>query len=136
MPDSHHLQAQGDGTPGKPNSTRAREGEKSGWKRKRPHTEMNEKRGNKLADREKSLPQTTKEFVIYSCNICGFTKEKFEALMEYTRPAPPDAIVLVETNLMWRRLDGRYTRPVVPQNQVAGPMPVPGECRYLFERDR
>ena len=36
---------------------------------------------------------------MYSCNICGFTKEKFEALMEYMRPAPPDAIVLVETNL-------------------------------------
>ena len=101
MQDSHHPQAQGDGTPGKSNSARAREGEKSGWKRKRTRTEGNEKRGNKLADRKKLLPhwQTTKEFVMYSCNICGFTKEKFEALMEYTRPAPPDAIVLVETNL-------------------------------------
>jgi hypothetical protein len=41
-------------------------------------TEGNEKRGNKLADRKKLLPhwQTTKEFVMYSCNICGFTKEK------------------------------------------------------------
>jgi len=78
MQDSHHPQAQGDGTPGKSNSARAREGEKSGWKRKRTRTEGNEKRGNKLADRKKLLPhwQTTKEFVMYSCNICGFTKEK------------------------------------------------------------
>ena len=99
MPTSHHLQASGDGTPAKSNSARAQEGEKPDWKRKRSQTERNDKRGNKLADRKKSLPQTIKEFVIYSCNICGFNKEKFETLMEYTRPAPPDAIVLVKTNL-------------------------------------
>ena len=46
----------------------------------------------------KSQAPTTKEFVIYSCNICGFNKKKFAALMDYTSQAPPDAIVLTETN--------------------------------------
>jgi hypothetical protein len=47
----------------------------------------------------KSQAPTTKEFVIYSCNICGFNKKKFTALIDYTRQVPPDAMVLTETNL-------------------------------------
>jgi hypothetical protein len=39
--------------------------------------------------------------MLYSCSICGFTKEKFEALMEKTRHTSPDAIALVETNLFF-----------------------------------
>ena len=34
MPTSHHLQAQGDGTPAKSNLARAQEGEKPDWKRR------------------------------------------------------------------------------------------------------
>ena len=48
----------------------------------------------------KSQAPTTKEFVIYSCNICGFNKKKFAVLLDYTRQAPPDAMVLNRDKLV------------------------------------
>jgi hypothetical protein len=68
-------------------------------KRKRSQSQRNAKPGKKNRGRLKSQSPTTKEFVIYSCNICGFNKKKFTALIDYTRQVPPDAMVLTETNL-------------------------------------
>ena len=76
-----------------------REGDKSVWKRKRSRAERHVTQGEKQMGGTKSQASTTKEFVIYSCNICGFNKKTFAALLDYTRPAPPDAMVLTETNL-------------------------------------
>jgi len=66
---------------------------------KQSRSQNDEKPGKKHRGGPKSQASTTKEFVIYSCNICGFNKKKFAALMDYTRQAPPDAMVLTETNL-------------------------------------
>ena len=76
-----------------------RQGDTSGWKRKRSQSQIDAKQGKKRMGGPKSQASTTKEFVIYSCNICGFNKKKFAALMDYTSHAPPDAMVLTETNL-------------------------------------
>ena len=82
----------------RPTTTGPRQGD-TGLKKKRSRSQRNETRGKKHVRGPKSQMPTTKEFVIYSCNICGFNKKKFAALIDYTRQAPPDAMVLTETNL-------------------------------------
>ena len=88
-----------DASASKPTTAGPQEGDNSGGERKRSQAQRDAKPGKKPMGGAKSQAPTTKEFVICSCNICGFNKQKFTALMDYTSQAPPDAMVLTETNL-------------------------------------
>jgi hypothetical protein len=61
----------------KPITAGPRQGDTSGWKRNRSQSQIDSKPGKKHMGGPKSQAPTTKEFVIYSCNICGFNKKKF-----------------------------------------------------------
>ena len=98
MPASPHPQAPG-AKARKSTTAGPLEGEKSVWKRKRSQTQIDAKQWEKQTGAKKSQAPTTKEFVIYSCNICGFTKKSLKHSWTTQDKRSPDAIVLTETNL-------------------------------------
>ena len=119
----------------KSNTAGSRKGDNLGGKRKRSQTDRNVTRGKQPMSGAKSQTPTTKEFVIYSCNIRGFNKEKFTALMDYTIQAPPDAMVLTETNLSFT-----YTPDYVEEAgwkiyTVCGPSKTGSRADYSFASD-
>ena len=69
------------------------------WKRRRTQSDRDNKASASKAQKSRPLNPSTKVFRVYSCNICGFNKQKFLALLAFVAPNPPDAIVLSETNL-------------------------------------
>ena len=64
---------------------------------------------------------TTKMFRVYSCNICGFNKQKFLALLALVAPNPPDALVLSETNLTFPYTPDYAEEPGWRAYTVCGP---------------
>jgi hypothetical protein len=87
-------------------SARAAGEKKSGGKRQRSQTDRDANREKTLAQQGKTLRPPTKEFVLFSCSICGFT------------------IYLI----MLRWQGGKCTQSVDPQNQVVVLKPIQGEC--------